>query len=189
MFNFDADFMKWNNFCLVKLRNILSIVIKGTIYVFNSYLLSIGIVRYNPLRGASFLTTPRQFKNRLAPVNINNHDQKCFLWSILASIYPQRDNPSRVTKYLPYENTLNITGIEYPVKRQQISKFEQQNVDVSVNVFEYEENKVFPTRITERRRHHVNLLILNNNDTHHYILIKDLSRFLSLQYKSYNRRL
>ena len=37
--------------------------------------------------------------------------------------------------------------------------------------------------------HHVNLLIINNNDTHHYILITDLSRLLSLQYKSFNRRL
>ena len=182
MFNFDADFMKYNNFCLVKLWKIIY-------NVFNSYLLSIGIVRYNRLRGASFLPTPRELKNRLALVNINNHDQKCFLWSILASIYPQRDNPSRVTKYIPYENTLNMVRIEYPVKLQQISKFEQQNADVSVNVFGYKENKVFPTRITEskERRHHANLLIINNNDTHHYILIKDLSHLLSLQYKSYNR--
>ena len=41
-----------------------------------------------------------------------------------------------------------MAGIEYPVKLQQISKFVQQNVDVSVNVFGYEENKIFPTRIT-----------------------------------------
>ena len=97
---------------------------------------------------------------------------------MLASIYPQRDNPSRFTKYTPNENMLNMVGIEYPVKLQQISKFKQQNADVSVNVFGYEENKVFPRRTTENieRRHHANLLIINKNDTHHYILIKDLSR-------------
>ena len=78
--------MKSNNLCLVKLRkprNILSIVIKGTIYNgFSSYFLSIDIVRYNTLCGASFLPTPRALKNRLALVNINNHKQECFLWSI-----------------------------------------------------------------------------------------------------------
>ena len=123
----------------------------------NIYLLSTGIVRYNRLRGTSFLTTPKELKNRLALVNVHNQDQKGFLWLILASIYPQRDTLSRVTKYIPYENTLNMGGIEYPVKLQQINKFEQQNVDVSVNVFGYEENKVFPMRITEKKKGHIML--------------------------------
>ena len=50
-----------------------------------------------------------------------------------------------------------MDGIEYIVKLQQISKSEQQNVDVSVNVFSYEGNKVFPMRITEKKKEHIML--------------------------------
>ena len=82
------------------------------------YLLSTGIVRYNPLCGSSFLPTPKELKKRLALVNVNNPNQKCFLWSILASVYPQRDNLSRLSKCIPYEKTLNMVGIEYPGKLQ-----------------------------------------------------------------------
>ena len=57
MFNFDVDFIKCNNFCLAKLKKLAVFLIlllnKDAIYkVFNSYLFSIGIVRYNPLHGA-----------------------------------------------------------------------------------------------------------------------------------------
>ena len=82
-----------------------------------------------------------------------------------------------------------MRGIKYPVKIQQVNKFEKQNQDISVKIFGYEEKKVFPMRVTEYKgqNHHVNLLLLNN--TYHYILIKDLSRLASSQYKGYNRRL
>ena len=53
--------------------------------------------------------------------------------------------------------TLNMDGTEYLVKLQQISKSEQQNVDVSVSVFGYEESKVFPMRITEKKKEHIML--------------------------------
>ena len=50
-----------------------------------------------------------------------------------------------------------MDGTEYLVKLQQISKSEQQNVDVSVSVFGYEESKVFPMRITEKKKEHIML--------------------------------
>ena len=125
-----------------------------------------------------------------AVAKTNNHDEKRFLWSILASKHPARDNPSHVTIYIPYKNTVTRRGIRHPVKIQQINKFEQKK-DISVNVFSYEEKKIFPIQVTENkgRRHHINLLLINNENTHHYILSKDLSRFPSWQYKGYNRHL
>ena len=73
---------------------------------------------FDRLFGTSFLQTPKELKKRLALFNVNNPNQKCFLWSILASAYPQRDNLSCLAKFIPYEKTLNMVGIEYPGKLQ-----------------------------------------------------------------------
>ena len=84
MFNFDADIIEGHSFYLIVLRETcgnLSIVFKNTIFeVFYIYLLSTGIVRYKPLRQTSFLPTPKELKNRLALVSVNNSNKKCFLW-------------------------------------------------------------------------------------------------------------
>ena len=62
-----------------------------------------------------------------ACVNIVNQDKKCFLWSILASLYAQESNPHLVSKYKQYENKLNMKGNNYPVKIKDISYFEKLN--------------------------------------------------------------
>ena len=72
-----------------------------------------------------------------------------------------------------------MDGISYPVKLHQIDRFEGLNQNMSVNVFAYEDDKIFPVRITENkgREHHVDLLVVN------------FSRLVSKQYKSHNGRL
>ena len=93
---------------------------------------------------------------------------KCFVWSILALLYPASSHPDRVEQYKPYEDKLDTRGIDFPMKISSISKFERQNPTISVNVFgidESEENSddqniIFPLRITtyKEREYHVNLL-------------------------------
>ena len=46
---------------------------------------------------------------------------------MLASVYPQNDNPNRVSKYKKYLETLNTKGIEMPMAVMDIDKFEKQN--------------------------------------------------------------
>lgn len=71
-----------------------------------------------------------------------------------------------------------MRGIQYPVHITQIPKFENQN-DISINVFGYEDKEIFPMRITKcKKKSHVDLLYLKNNNDFHYCLIKNLNRFL-----------
>ena len=91
----------------------------------------------------------------------------------------QQDNPNRAKNYRRFENTINMDGISYPLKLRNIDKFENQNI--SINVFAYEEKKIFPVRITNAKgRQHVNLLVITNNGNrrHHFILIKSPNRLL-----------
>ncbi len=128
---------------------------------------------------SSFVKTPKSLAKKGAIVNINNKDQKCFMWSILAHLHKQRKDPSRVTKYLQYENELNMNGIQFPVNFRDIMKFENQN-PISVNVLAYDNKTgVYPKRITkEIREHHVDLLWLKDGEKGHYTLISNISRLL-----------
>ena len=57
------------------------------------------------------------------------------MWSILASLYPNHGkNSSRVNKHKEHEDKLVMDGMKYPVRIQDINKFERLN-NISVNVF------------------------------------------------------
>ena len=47
---------------------------------------------YNPARGRSYIPTPPVLASKKAVVNVQNTDNKCFMWSILAALYPPKDN-------------------------------------------------------------------------------------------------
>jgi len=143
----------------------------------------LGLVQYNPLRASSYIPLPKSISKKRACLNINNFDDKCFTWCVLASLHPlqYRDHPERVTKYLQYENELVMKDIEYPVAVKDINRFENLN-NISVNVYGLDQ-KVFPMRITKKHdaRHHVDLLYLAKDEGGHYVLIKDMSRLVSKQ--------
>ena len=141
--------------------------------------ISLKMAKYQPLKGSSFIPLPINLRTKHAIVNVQNRDKKCFLWSVLAAVYPEKTHPERVAKYLEYENTLDMTGLTYPVKVSDIPKFERQN-KISVNVFGYEKGEIIPIHITtERFEQHVNLLMLSDGKKHHYCCVRDLNRLLA----------
>ena len=140
--------------------------------------LKLHVVPYLPLGGGSYIKLPTTLAKSHCIINIFSFDLKCFLWSILSSLYPVELNSENVEHYIPYENKLNMTGITYPVQLNQIDTFENQN-DISVNVFGFEES-IFSLRISKKRNvFHVNLLLLKDGEKQHCCLIKDFNRFLS----------
>ena len=146
----------------------------------------VNICKYKPLKGHSFIELPRKLKSTKAIINIQNTDNKCFIYSVLAALHPVQD-AQRVTKYIPFIHELNLSGIDMPMKLQQIPKFEKLN-KISVNVFGYDEG-VYPLHITSHiHPRHVNLLLISNDVTTHYCLIKDLNKLLYHQSKSKRRK-
>jgi len=144
--------------------------------------LDLGVAMYAPLRGSSYVKLPKGLEDKKAILNIPNEDEKCFLWSVLAALHPvnRKDQPCRVGHYKGSEHDLNVSGIAFPVKVKDITKFEKQNPTISTNLFGYEERELFPIYITEdKREQHVNLLLISKNDTTHYCLIRNLSRLLA----------
>ena len=87
--------------------------------------LKLHLMRYRPVKGGSYVPLPKEIINSKSILNIQNKDDKCFLWYILAALHPvpKDEHPYRVGKYLPYEDELNMDGIEYPVSFRDIPKF------------------------------------------------------------------
>jgi len=168
----------------------------GSGWTFHSIVsLDIHTEKYQPLRGGSWVPTPKFLANKKALVNMrfqsekkNKEDSRCFQWSIVRALNLVKVHPERTTKQLEEQaETLNFDGIAFPVSWKGINKFENQNPKISVNVLGYEEKNIHPLRISEmtEREHEVNLLLLEDK---HYVLINDLSRLLTIQMANHTEK-
>lgn len=113
-----------------------------------------GIATYSPLVGSSYVKLPQKLEDKKAILNVQNQDERCFVWSVLASLQPVhcKDQTRRVQHYKKYAQELNLSGIEFPMKVHQIPQFERQNPNISVNVFGYEEKELFPVYIRKEKK-------------------------------------
>ena len=152
------------------------------------------VSKYNPILGKSFIPLPPEVANKKAVLNVKNYDDKCFMWTILAKLFPQRDHGERVSLYRDHTTKLNFTGIDFPVSLDSIDKFEAQN-QYTVNVYEWHPvEKLRPLRISPNApsftdlNTHVDLLLIANSDQQHYTLIKNMSRLLGFTTKHESRQ-
>ena len=81
--------------------------------------LDIHILKSDPLQ-ASYIDLLKEIKLKKAVVNIQNKDNKCFLWSVLAQLHPPQRKPERVEHYKKYENTLNVKDLKFPMSLRDI---------------------------------------------------------------------
>lgn len=162
--------------------------------------LLVQVNRLDPLRGSSYLVLPKELRSKKAIINVKNNDEMCFKWAVLSALHKVPQNAERMTNYIQFKDELNFNGIEFPVKIGQISKFEQMNPSISINVYIYNEDvkKVQPLRLTNSvKEHHIHLLLLTGTTFHygrdvttdvkyHYCWIKNFSRLLSKQISNHN---
>lgn len=173
------------------LTQIENAIIQGSGFTLSSIEeLSVQINRFDPLRASSYIKLPKFLADKKAIVNVQNKDDKCFMWAILAALH-KNDTPKnaeRVYSYLRYRNELNFKGVEFPVRVDQIEKFEKMNESISINVYMFDSKtkKVQPLRISKMKdRQCIHLLLLNAVEgagfTPHYCWISNLSRLISAQ--------
>lgn len=151
---------------------------------------------------------PKFIENKKAVVNIRNEDQNCFAWAVTSAIYPPIGPVQEVSSYPHFSTVLNVTGMDFPIKLKDISKFETLN-NISVSVYglekEFKNNKikyeiVGPLRYAPKKlRYHVNLLLITEDcgENHHcrkecikshYCWIKNFSRLVSSQVSLHEHR-
>ena len=134
------------------------------------------------MKGSNYVKIPLRSN---AILNIENNDKYCFLWSILAWLYPCNNNqPNRVSNYKQYFNELNIQSFDFSkgFRCSDVHKLNELN-NLSVNIFElafYQDqnqwkHKLIPIEINKNNSDRVIDVAIYKN---HYVLIKKLDVFL-----------
>ena len=97
--------------------------------------MKISFYKTTELNGSSYVKIPLRTN---AILNIQNNDKYCFIWSILASLHPCKNNyPNRVNNYVQYFNELNFQNFDFTngFKCSDVHKFNELN-NLSVNIYE-----------------------------------------------------
>lgn len=137
--------------------------------------------------GSSYIALPKNIAMKKAIINVQNYDQKCFIWSIIAALFPVDVHPERVLNYYRhnYNDILNLDNISFPTPLSDLITFEKNN-NVSINVYglEYcqktkDYEVVGPLHYTKHKKsQHINLLYFKNEFQSHYAWIKSLSKLI-----------
>lgn len=147
--------------------------------LFKIHLIKIKCVPYQPMSASSYIDLPDWVKAKKAVVNVQNEDNKCFLWAVLSALYPAEKDAQRVSKYSKYMNELNIQGLDFPMCLKDIHKFENLN-NISVNVIGIDAKTFYPLHVTSKKQEkHVNLLYIQDGDKSHYCNIRKMSALLT----------
>ena len=148
--------------------------------------LDININRFKPIRGSSYIATPSALVGNHFLLNIRNNDNKCFAYSVLAAMFPEKEHKQRQIKYKPNLQKLNFDNIEFPMSLTHVPKFEKQN-NIGINVFGFEKNKMLPLYLNKiKTEKNIPLLLLTDEFTSHYCLITNFHAFKARQFGKRN---
>ena len=155
--------------------------------------LLINVKKHNPLRAGCDVPLRRVVLAKKAVVNVQCNDNTCFLWSVVASLFPATAHGDRIASYPPYATVLRTDGVRLPMYMDQVQKFEADN-DVSVNIYMWsDEDGCVPLRVSDNKREgrHANVLLVQDpkdSQRYHFACIRSLSRLISGQLSKHGHR-
>ena len=143
--------------------------------------LGININRYKPIKGSSFVPTPPKFLNNPFLLNIQNKDQMCFAYSILAALNPSKAHTRQDPRRKTPQTALDLSHGQFPMSLSDITKFEHGN-SLAINVFGLEQNEIVSLFLSTHLKKRINLLLITDGVLFHYCLITNFNAFMTRQY-------
>jgi hypothetical protein len=177
---FGTKAMTLNNDC--EIVEFLSAVKREYQTLFRGYMQNVSGVtsfalnlhNYTAFSGSSYTELPKAMLHKKAIVNIKNEDALCFLYSVLAHLFPAKHHGDRLSNYKKYINELKYDGIEMPMKVSDIERFEAKN-ELVINVYTYNTmtKDIEIVYHSKGDKEPINLFLYNK----HYSLIRHWKRF------------
>ena len=157
--------------------------------------------KWEPIYGSSYIPLDSYLANKKALINMQNEDDKCFMWSVLRALNPKDEHAERIDKDLKSkQNSINMKGINYPVDLKAIDRFETQNPNISISVVGYNKvDLVHPIRISKYTgcENDIVLLLLKEavkgengkiEEKTHYTLVKNKSALIASQVNNHEHK-
>ena len=136
------------------------------------------IVEYHPLAGHGDQELPKFLENKKCIINVQNRDNRCFGYAVLAALEPQAKNAERPSKYNHLFARYGLDTIQYPVELEDIPAMEEMlQVRINVITFYDDEGRMRqPIYVSEKAFDKtIDLLYWNE----HYAWIKSFPAFLN----------
>ena len=97
----------------------------------------------------------------------NYDDERCFQWAILSALFPAKCHSDRLSNYLPYKDSIDVSGLPFPLHPTKITLFEKKNPTIAVHCLAYDsESKGFSVLYLSpeiyKRQHAITLLLLDS---------------------------
>jgi len=159
---------------------------RGSSYVLVSIdRLTVSFVKYRPMGGSSYIPTPAWLWSKRCVVNVQNNDERCFLWAVLSALFPAESNPHRINHYVQYKDRVDVGGLPFPLPPNKISVFENNNPSIAIDCLSYDQDTksfvvTYLSPEVHKPDHTITLLLLDSDDKRrHYVWVKSLSALIS----------
>ncbi|EFP09702.1 hypothetical protein CRE_21850 [Caenorhabditis remanei] len=140
--------------------------------------------KIRPLSGSKYMELPDWIKNKKAVINVQNKDNMCFMWCVLAHLFPVECNAERTSKYKEHVNNIDFNGFEFPFQVKNLDAFEKKN-NLAINIIHHElgQQKFQPYKVSKNTKVELNrvinlLLVTDSSGEGHYCLIKNIDRLM-----------
>ena len=134
---------------------------------------------YDPLIARSYIKLPTEIQNKKATIDIQNSDDKCFIYCLGRALdpSPEKSHLEYVSKHLKTVcGSLGLNKIKTSVNEQDSPKIENQ-FNISIYLFSYSDSNIYPIRLTQSvAAKHVDLLVTSNSEINHHVWIKNFNR-------------
>ena len=118
-------------------------------------------------------------------INIQNDDNKCFLWYHVRYLNCNGKKLSRITKKgKEISKRLNYDGIKFLISKKDFLKISVMN-KINVIVFSYEDKIIYLIYLSDQSFNDLLDLLLINNQ---YVLIKNFNRLMFNKTKTKNKK-
>ena len=144
------------------------------------------VATHDPTRAGSYLQLPQKIQLSKSVLNIQNDDNLCALWCILAHLYPKYTHHFRSAKpdsYREHMDEIDTGDLQFPLRISDIGKLERLN-NLSINVFTITtQSHVIPVRISNQKEvpkeRVIDLLYVVQELNTHYCLITNIAGMFS----------
>ena len=107
----------------------------------------------------------------------------------MAYLFPDENQPQRISIYKKYINKVKYDKIDFPVKIKDIPKSENLNDDIRFNVYGVTKDQtIYPLYTSNKNCDKTcNLHLIENGNENHYVWIKDFNKLTNSQSKNGHR--